>query len=499
MRHYSLGLFPLSLALLSGALLPLSLSPFDWWPIAILSTACLYFLCQKKSGMPLFFLCTCFGIGLYGSGVSWVYVSIHDYGNASALLATLLTSLFVIALAVIFALPLMLLGLFRDAPPASMLFAFPAAWVIGEWTRTWFLTGFPWLNTGYALTDTWLAGWAPLLGVLSLSGLIAFCGAFINLLAKYTQHSSLLQKAGILLGITCAMGFASQTTNWTLPAGKPLHVALIQPVLPVLEKWQGDQLETTLANFQKINNTLRYQDLIVWPEAAIPTFRKNIPNFFDTTNAQLSKHQTGVITGIPTLISSKDRYQYQNSVIGLGAASGTYSKRRLVPFGEYVPLEHWLRGTIDFFNLPMSAFSPGLAQQNLLQLGSLKIATAICYEIAYPDLIAGDAGDAQLLLTVSNDTWFGRSLGPHQHQQIARMRAIENAKPLLRATNDGFTAVINPDGSIAEQLPRFVPGILKAEVTPYKGATPFNRWGSVPIISLSFATIIILLIIRRLR
>ena len=484
------------LALLSGALLPLALAPFSWWPTAVFSTCVLCFLCRGQGMRGVFALALAFGLGLYGVGASWIYVSIHDYGHASVALAGLLTGLFALAMAIIFALPLSVFGLFRHAPPTAILLAFPAIWVLGEWFRGWFLTGFPWLNVGYGFIDTWLIGWAPLFGVLALSGIGAFSGTLLSLIGERKRHKKLINNGLIVLIMLCLGGAYLKLKLWTHPTGTSLNVALVQPDLPLLDKWNDEELKQILANFQQTNNSLLDQDLIIWPESALPTLQTNIGGLLDELSIKLKRQHVGLLTGIPSDSRSGD---YYNSVIALGRASGTYQKRRLVPFGEYVPLEQWLRGAIRFFDLPMSAFSPGAAQQRPIHLGTLKIATAICYEIAYPDLLASDARDANILLTVSNDTWFGDSIGPHQHLQIARMRAIENAKPLLRGTNDGITANISPRGKVLEQLPRFQPGILKTEVTPYKGSSPFSQYGSLPIIALSLVTLILLRVFRRFR
>ena len=444
----------------------------------------------------VFALSLVFGFGLYGVGASWIYVSIHDYGHASVAMASLLTGLFALAMAIVFALPLTLFGLFRHAPPPTILCAFPAIWVLGEWFRGWFLTGFPWLNVGYGLIDTWLAGWAPVFGALALSGIAAFAGTLLSLIGERKQHKSMVSTGLLILALLCAAGVYLKIKPWTYPTGKRLDVALVQANLPLLEKWNDEELKQILLNFKQRNEALLDQDLIIWPESALPTLQSNISGFLGDIDNSLKQQHVGLLVGIP---SNTDAHHYYNSVIGLGRASGSYQKRRLVPFGEYVPLERWLRGAIGFFDLPMSAFSAGAAQQRPIHLGTVQIATAICYEIAYADLLARDARDANVLLTISNDTWFGKSIGPHQHLQIARMRALENAKPLLRVTNDGITAIISPRGKVLEELPRFQSGILKTQVAPYNGASPFSQYGSLPIVGLCFAILIVLRLFPRFR
>ncbi|OUS09816.1 apolipoprotein N-acyltransferase [Gammaproteobacteria bacterium 54_18_T64] len=496
MPTHKLNFPSLLLALFSGALLPLALAPFSLWPTAVFSTCALCFLCRGHGIRGVFTLALIFGLGLYGVGASWVYVSIHDYGHATPALAGLLTGLFALGMALVFALPLSLFGLFRHAPPPAILFAFPTLWILGEWFRGWFLTGFPWLNIGYGFIDTWLVGWAPLFGVLALSGIAAFGGALLSLIGERKRHRALIDNSLLILLLIFAGGAYLKIKPWTYPTDKRLDVALIQADLPLLEKWNDEELKEILVNFKKTNESLLDQDLIIWPESALPTLQGNIGGFLGDIDMQMKQHRVGLLTGIPSNIDSGN---YYNAVIALGRASGVYRKRRLVPFGEYVPLEQWLRGAIGFFDLPMSAFSAGAPQQRPIRLGTVQIATAICYEIAYPDLLARDARDANILLTVSNDTWFGDSIGPHQHMQIARMRAVENAKPLLRVTNDGITAIISPRGKVLEELPRFQAGILKTQVAPYSGSSPFSRYGSLPIIGLSLATLLVLRLLRRFR
>ena len=494
MAKQKTNIYSFFLALLSGGLLPLALAPFSWWPIALFSTCVLCFLCRGQTVGKVFALALVFGLGQYGVGTSWVYVSIHDYGHATVALAAQLTALFTLGMAIIFALPLSLFGLFRNAPPSASLLAFPALWVLGEWSRSWFLTGFPWLNIGYGFIDTWIAGWAPIAGVMALSGFVVFGGALSALLIEQTDNKRITWTGLAFTLLVCASGTLLSGLNWSRPSGQALNIALVQPDQPLLEKWHDDELKRILIDFQDTNAALYDQDLIIWPESALPTLQNNIAGFLDDIDANLKEEHVGVITGIP---SSQGLQQYYNSVIGLGRASGRYQKRRLVPFGEYVPLEQWLRGTIDFFDLPMSTFSAGADRQTPISIGEVQIAPAICYEIAYPDLLARDAATANILLTVSNDTWFGNSIGPHQHFQMARMRALENAKPLLRATNDGITAVIDQRGKVSEQLPRFTPGILKAEVTPFSGSTPLNRYGSRPLVGFCFTILLLLLAVPR--
>ena len=468
-------------ALCGGAVLPLAFAPFGYWPLAPLCAGFLGYLLNGRRPGSALAIAWWFGAGLYGVGTSWIYVSIHIYGAASPPLAALLTALFCAGMALLFALPFAFAGFLDPGRARTALFGFPALWVLGEWLRSWVLTGFPWLYLGYTAIDTPLAGLAPVTGVLGLSFAMVFGGAILTALATRARWTSIALGAALLAALWNG-GWWLQQRSWTRPAGDPLDVALVQPAQGLAMKWSSDQLPAILTNFAATNRRLGDTDLIIWPETAIPRFRHQVEAFLDREQRWALDAGVGLLLGIP-LAEPLDGHYY-NGLIGLGAAQGSYRKRRLVPFGEYVPLESVLRGTIAFFDLPMSDFSRAPEPQPLLKLGQLRLAAAICYEIVYPDLVAATAADAQLLVTVSNDTWFGASIGPHQHLQMARLRALETGKPLLRATNDGITAVVDSRGRVAAELPQFQPGILRTSVTPRTGTTPFSRYRSIPVVLL---------------
>lgn len=529
------------IAIFLGALIPLSMAPFNWWPLGILSIAGFsVLLCgqptykaQSNTGhaKKLFFRSLCYGLGLYAVGASWIFVSIHEYGGASIALSLLLITPFIILLAFLLALPFALFaktlsidstssGITSTVPLCiTMLLVFPSLWTINEWFRGWVFTGFPWLYLGYAHTDTWLSGWAPVTGVLGISWITAFCGASLGLYIKLglffisgketrnektiagLKASILALSGGTLVAIMFWLGGAYfQNITWTVPTGKPLSIGLVQPALPLSVKWDPHKLPEIFNQYRTDTEKLLENDLVIWPESAIPRFHHEVTGYLDPIVSEANNTNTALITGIPTAENNPndDRdnsasffSSYYNSVIGLGKASGTYHKQHLVPFGEYVPFEKWLRGTIAFFDLPMSAFNSGPEQQQPITAKGAIIGTAICYEIAYSELVRKSALRANLLLTLSNDTWFGKSIGPKQHFQIARMRAIENRKPLIRATNDGISALITADGKVSVTIPSYKRDILEGTLEPRDGLTPFGRHGSYPILLASFFCIFI--------
>ena len=465
-------------ALLAGASLPLALAPFDWWPLAIISITFLALGLSDLKGRQCLARSYFFGLGMFLAGVSWVYVSIHGFGQASIALAGFLTFLFAAGLALVFSLPFGLLGRYFHNNPLAMPLAFPALWLLGEWLRSWLLTGFPWLYIGYSQLQTPLSGYAPVLGVFGIGLTVVITAAciartiqwyFLPLRPRYTLR--LLTICSLLwLG-----GAALAELNWTQIKGNAIRVGMIQPNIPQAKKWDPDFYQTTVERLSRLSEPLWHNDWLIWPEAAIPKLYHRAGDLLEHFEQRAAASNTGLITGI--LYDDYQTQEYYNSMIGLGRARGIYQKTRLVPFGEYVPLEKNLRGLIHFFNLPTSIISPGRGQQRGIQVGATMVMPSICYEIAYPALVAKGAAKADILLTVSNDAWFGDSIAPQQHLQIAQMRALETGRYIIRATNNGLSAIINSKGEITLQGTQFIQQSIEGEVYATHGLTPYVRYG----------------------
>ncbi|MDO3382911.1 apolipoprotein N-acyltransferase [Gilvimarinus algae] len=485
-----------SLALLAGGLQPLALAPFNLWPLAILGLAVFALLMFKVSARRAMLVAGCFGAGLYGVGISWIYVAIHEFGNASALLAASLTALFVLFMALVFALPFVVCRSLLGHGRLGVLLGFPACYLLGEWLRSWLLTGFPWLYVGYGHLESPLAGWAPLLGVLGVGYIAVFSAATLASWAFFVRPSGNLWMASVSVVAFWLVGWALADVHWTrINHDHPVSVAMVQPNVPQEVKWDPAQAEPTLDRLMALSEPHWNADWLIWPEAAVPLTYHNALDFLNELTRQASRSQTGVITGI--IYDDHAQRKFYNSLAGFGDALGIYHKRRLVPFGEYVPLEDWLRGTIEFFDLPTSYIHPGPDEQSGLQVGDVSIAPTICYEVVYPSLVANSAHHRNVLLTVSNDAWFADSIGPLQHLQMARMRALETGRYLLRSTNNGVSAIIGPKGQVLGRTEQFVSATLTGRVYPAYGDTPFMRWGSLPVVALGFALLLGLLAARR--
>jgi apolipoprotein N-acyltransferase len=473
----------------AGASLTLSLAPFNWWWIAIIAMAALAASMNTVSAKQGFMLSWCFGSASFATGVSWVFVAMHDFGETPAVLAVPMTAIFCIGLGLVPAL----FGYgycrwVRDGVAGKTL-GFAAMWVLSEWLRSWALTGFPWLYLGYGHLHTAMAGWSPVIGVYGLSFWVALSGAA---LAYFITADPPIkpQSYATLAGCIAlfGLGYSLQQYEWTAVDSKtPLRIGAVQSNISQDRKWAYDQYWATLEQYDLASEKLwADSDLVIWPEAAIPALHQNVTSYFDYIAERAAANNSALITGVPTKLD-EDMY---NSVMVISGGEGIYHKQRLVPFGEYVPLAHYIRGLIKFFDLPMSSFSRGSPDQGHLQVKNWQFAPSICYEIAYPDLIARSARGADVLFTISNDAWFGRSIGPDQHMQMAQMRALENGRELIRVTSTGITALVDHRGNIRKRIPSFTAANLKGLVHARSGTTPFTRFGSAPIILLCAALVL---------
>lgn len=489
-------------ALLSGALLPLSLAPFGFWPLGIAAVAGWYAV-MRRPGINGALHGWLFGVGKYAAGASWVYVSIHVYGNAPPPLAGFLVLLFVAGLALFVLLNGWLFTRLRGRGPAAggwsdaLLFAVLLSGF--EWLLTWALTGFPWLYLGYAHLATPLAGLAPVGGVLLAGFAVALTGVMSVRLVdglRTRQPRTVALALGLGLAPWLAGGLLG-LVSWVQP-GPERSVALVQGNVEQSVKWQPENRLPILDRYRSLTEPHWDADLIIWPEAALTFMAHEATGVLETLDAQAQRSGAALVLGIPALERLPDGdVVFRNTARVLGRGHGIYQKRRLVPFGEYVPLESLLRGAIEFFDLPMSHAAPGPWRQALLDVGGQRAVMSICYEVVYPDLVRTQAAEADVLLTISNDSWFGASIGPLQHLQMAQMRALENGRWMLRATNNGVTAVIDPRGRVLARLPQFESGVLTGSYRAITGVTPFTRFGHAPLLTVLALMLGAILLIRR--
>ena len=468
-------------------MLPLGFAPFGLSLLPILSLIGLLAIWQKGSRRQTLLSAWFFGTGLYAVGASWVFVSIYVYSATPLILAIILTVLFVLIMGFITAIQgylFHLLGLNR-----VVLLGFPALWVIFEWIKSWLFTGFPWLYLGYAMMDTPVQGFAPITGIYGISAITAFAATLgFVLLQQVFQTSPRLKWTA--LGTTAyfvaipVTGHFLQEIDWTEKAdNSALSVSIIQGNIPQEIKWDVQFRDAILNLYLERTETNWDSDLIIWPEAAVPAFEHEVSDYLNTLHQRAQDQGSSLILGLAIMhYLTDDKFLFYNSIRSIGTGEGLYHKQRLVPFGEFVPFEDQIRGLTGAFNLPMSSFTPGNENQAPLLAAGHRIAPYICYEILFPDLVARTSRHAEILVTISNDGWFGHSAGPAQHFEMARMRAIETGRYLIRATNNGISAIVDPKGDVTHLAPSFVETTLNGEVYAMQGNTPFMEWGSLPVL-----------------
>ena len=475
---------PLAAALAAGALLTFAFAPFNIWPLAILCPALQMFLWQGTTPRRAAALGFSFGVGTFGAGTWWLYISIHIFGLAPVWLTLLLVMLLVAVMASYQALLGWLVA--RLAPVAGgwrCYAALPALWLLMEWWRGWFLSGFPWLSLGYSQTDTWLRGYAPVVGVYGLTLLLLLQSGALLALLRGGARARL--GAVALLVIVWAGGRGLDSVSWTHAQGTLLPVAIVQGAIPQDEKWQLDNRDRTMERYAALNQRAYGARLIVWPESAIPEMANEIANFLAATQANSRAHDADVIMGV--VRAADNGKDYYNSILALTGDVAFYDKRHLVPYAEYFPVPAFVRKWLRLLSLPYSDFTAGAARQAPLRAGAALLAPTICYEDNFGNAQRALVARSNLMVNVTNDAWFGRSPARYQHLQISRLRALEAGRYLLRAANDGVSAIIGPRGELAGVAAEYQPDVLRGTVELRDGLSPYTRLGDGPVLLLALA------------
>ncbi|WP_372872526.1 apolipoprotein N-acyltransferase [Shewanella sp.] len=494
-----------ALAFLAGASTSLAFAPYALWPIYPLAIAFTLLLGRDHGPKAAFWHWLSFGFGAFVFGISWVHVSIDQFGGLPLVVSLTLMGLLALYLALYPALAGTLFARFKGTHQGfNLLGLFPALWILTEFLRGWMLTGFPWLWAGYSQTDGPLLPLAQVIGVQGIGLLVIMLAGAISLLFHRRPASLLFLLPSLSLSVYWADVSSTVARN-----GDTVKVALVQGNVAQSMKWQPEQLWPTMLKYMDLSRPHLDADIILWPEAAIPAPEHMVEDFLDNANRVANLNDSAIITGI----ISRQNQRWYNSLIVLGnhnakhqdspdylsGGGNEFRKHHLLPIGEFVPFESLLRPLAPFFNLPMSSFNRGDYQQPNLKATGFSLAPAICYEIAFPEqLRLNVTPDTDLLLTVSNDAWFGTSNGPLQHMEIARMRSAELGRPLIRSTNNGVTAVVDEKGQITASLPQFETAVLNASIALVSGETWFAQWGHIPVQTLC-ALLFILALLNRQR
>lgn len=486
--------FALRLAFPAGAALTLAFAPFGIWPLAILCPAWLFFAWQGASPRRAAAIGFWFQAGTFLAGTYWLYHSVHTIAGAPVWAALLL----MLSLVAIMAAYMALLGYVqaRWLPAGGALrwlVGLPASWVLLEWLRGWFLSGFPWLSLGYAQIDSPLAGLAPLLGVYGISLACVLSAGALPTLVLGTRPVRMLGLA--VLATVWLTAWPLWHRDWTQDAGQPVSVAVVQAAVPQDHKWSPEWRDRTLSLYRDLASPHFGTPLIVWPEAALPDVAHQLRDYLSALWSDARAAHSDLLMGLLHYDPQQDAYY--NGVLALSDTAQWYNKRHLVPFAEFFPVPGFIRSWMRLMNLPYSDFAAGNARQPLLQAAGQKIGTTICYEDGFGAEQLGVLAEATLLVNVTNDAWFGDSSAPPQHLEISRMRALEAGRDMVRAANDGISALIAADGAIIATLPRFKAAVLTGQVQPRTGLTLYARAGNWPVVMLSLLGVILVVALTR--
>lgn len=477
-------------AFIAGALLTFSYAPFDFYFLTIPLLAWVIWCGWDATPGEGWKLGFSFGLGWFGAGLSWIYVSIDQFGGLPLIATLAILALLYIYLALFPALAFYLWRRLQQHTNAAV-WVLPLFWLIAELLRGWLFTGFPWLRLGYSQIDSNLANLVPLIGEIGLSVVLVIMASAIA--AAFAQKNwRLLSLPAVIFAIAIMLGWQHQVQR----TGETVSVALVQGNIPQSLKWDASQQWPTVLKYLDLSRPYyNSHDLIIWPESAITILEPFAGDVLANIDQALQLSNTALVTGIIDYRRGADAFY--NTLIVLGQqqqasvtnplsssyeylAPNRYQKYQLLPIGEFVPFEDLLRPLAPLFNLPMSSFSRGQFEQDNLQANGYLLTSAICYEIAFPGQVRKNLqNDTNFLLTVSNDTWFGRSHGPWQHMQIARMRALELGRPLLRATNSGVTGIVDEKGRWLAAGEQFTEQVVSAEVPLVTGRTWYHQFGNL--------------------
>mgnify|MGYP001479388073 CR=1 FL=1 len=403
------------------------------------------------------------GIGHWGFGMSWIIVSIYYYGNVSLLGSVSLYIILSIGCIIFFFLPILLIKRVIINISNNLLLIVPFMLILVEFGRYFFLGGFPWLLPGYIFLDTPYENLYGLIGVSGLSLLLYFFIA-ANVVLYSNKTYLLAFNLFLFISLMSPNIFESNKSD-----GDIVNIAIIQPSTDPFNKFDNNYLNEVENEFISLSSQVGEKaDILVWPEAPLPYT-------FESARSQnlIKDINKPVISGF----FSYQNGNLYNSIIN-SEQEIKYNKRKLVPFGEYIPFESFLRGLISFFDMPMSNMTRGDSSKKM-NVGYGSFSPLVCFDIVFGEMVRKDVKSSNYLINVSNDTWFGNSFGPYQHLEISRIRSIENNIPIVRATNDGISALIDSKGTIVGYMGKGTSGILHVKLVPTDVRTFYNKYGNL--------------------
>ena len=475
----------------AGLLTNVAFEPAGVFPFVFLTLAVLFWIWSESSARICAWSGFAFALGFYGFGIHWIYTSLHEFGAAAPALAGFMVFLLACILSLLVAIGGYLQARLRVSKTLRCLAVIPAIWVSVEWVRSWILTGFPWLYLGYSQTDSWLAGWAPFLGVLGVSFMVCLIAGVLVCSIRNGIRVDIV----VLALVVALAGFWSKTIDWTTESHPPIRVAIVQADVDILDKWNFQNARSNLEFFVKQTQALEEQDLVLWPEIAIVHTDKRLEKL--QLWRLLKDLEPDVLLGVVEEQEHDDKTVHYNSAYGISDEVQKYRKRHLVPFGEFTPFRSLLGWLDNYIDIPESNFTSYPGTQKPLILAGQPAAVSICYEDAFPQEFFKMLPESTYLVNISEDAWFGEMLAPFQRLQMSRMRAMESARPLVRAANKGISASVDHKGNVIAQLAQDEGKVLKTQITPKSGSTPYVRFGNLPVL-LMCAIVFVLAVVRKI-
>jgi apolipoprotein N-acyltransferase len=481
----------LALPLVAGAACVFGFAPFYAWPVPIAAFAILFHVFDtSRSPRQAALSGFAFGLGYFLAGVSWIYVSLHEFGGMPAILAAIATFLVCAYCAIFPAATGYVTSRWGPKASGPRLALMSGAFVAFEWLRSWLFSGFPWLTLGTSqVPGSPLAGFAPLLGAYGTSLAVTLAAALSCAFFQSAALAAARYRIVAALAVLFIAGGVAKAVTWTEPSGEPITIALLQGNVPQSLKWRDDVRVKTLVDYREMVFAAKAR-VVVLPETAFPAFFDELsPDYIESLRAEGRAKNKDIVLGAVEREPREGReFDYFNSVLNLSDPSQKgYRKRHLVPFGEYIP--PGFKWVLAVLHIPLSDFAVPTEKPKVVMAAGRRFGVAICYEDIFGEEVIDLLPDAEILLNVSNDAWFGRSLAAEQHLQTSQMRALETGRWMVRSTNTGVTAAIDERGRVVKELPQFTRGTLVESVTPRSGTTPYVRWGNYAMLVLVAAVV----------
>lgn len=476
-------------SLIAGIALPFAFAPYELWPLAFVSCAVFFAMCQNVTHRQALVRGMLFGLGYFGFGVYWIYFSVHLFGGAIVPLSIFVTFLFVSLLTVFPVLIAWIYSFFnltRFSVFSAVIFA--SVWSALELLRGWLFGGFPWLLVGYSQIDTVFSGYAPVFGVYGIGWLVVFCASLV-MSVLFSGRRLTRVPGALLLAVLCVAAAVLNPIEWSTPKDTTLAMRLVQGNIKQEMKFSRERLESSLQTYAAMSRAAPADtQVVVWPETAIPTYFDRVDNVLAPFVQEMEGRGAEILSGG---FHRDENGQSYNSFRQLGGDKALYNKRHLVPFGEFMPFRFILDHVSRFIVIPMSDLTAGTGPVTPLAIHGEQLGISICYEDVFGEEMRASLPASTVLVNVSNDAWFGDSSAPHQHQEMARMRAREFSRPLMRVTNTGITSAITHRGEVTDSIPQMTAGALDLSVTPRTGATPYVALGNLPVIGLNLVLLLV--------